>query len=84
MNKKIFVKPPRGITYELYAEALEQGEQASREDIAFLMGVSYSTATYHLERAVRAGLLNKQYGYISKQPGWLYALPSTMPRLDGI
>jgi len=74
----------RGIKYIEYANALGQGEILSRDDFAELMGASYSTATYHLERAVMAGLLNKQYGFISHQPGWLYALPSTMPRLAGL
>lgn len=75
--------PLRGIRYEEYASLVGQGAILARKDFADAMGVSYTTAVYHVERAVNAGLLNKQYGYISKQPGWLYARPETLPRLVG-
>lgn len=73
----------RGITFEKYAAVVRSGEILTRAEIAERMCVSYSTATYHLDRAVRVGLLNRQYGYISNQPGWLYAQPDTMPRIAG-
>lgn len=71
----------RGVTYEEYARAVGEGECYSRTMMAVKMGVSYTTAQYHLERAVAEGLLNKAYGYIGRQPGWVYALPEDMPRL---
>lgn len=75
----------RGVTHERYVNAIGEGAIVSRRDVANLMGVSYTTALYHLERAVKRGLLNKRFGYASdNQPGWVYALPATMPRLEGV
>lgn len=75
----------RSITFHKYVSAIGKGEIVGRQDMADQFGVSYSTATYHLEKAVAEGLLNKQYGYLGgNQPGWLYALPATMPRLEGV
>lgn len=71
----------RGITYEVYAKSVRAGELVCREDMAKRHGVTITTATYHLERAVYAGLLSKSYGYISNQPGWLYYHPG--PDTDG-
>jgi len=77
--------PPRGIKFEEYVGQVGQGEIVTRKEMAARMCVCYSTAMYHLDRAVAAGLLNRQYGFASdSQPGWLYALPSTMPRLEGV
>lgn len=74
----------RGITYIEYPRLFAAGEILSRREIAERVGRSYSCAVYHLERAVSAGLLNKQYGFTTKyQPGWVYALPETMPRIRG-
>ena len=74
----------RGITYTGYPELFDDGEILSRREVAKRVGRSYSAATYNLERAVSAGLLNKQYGFTNNyQPGWVYALPATMPRLEG-
>lgn len=67
-----------------YVDQLGAGDQMSRQWFADLFGVGVSTARYHLERAVRAGELNKAYGFLGKQSGWLYALPSTMSRLEGM
>ena len=64
-----------------YVEKFEDGSIMTRKDVALLFGVGRSTARYHLERAVESGELNKQYGWTGKQSGWLYALPTTMPRL---
>jgi hypothetical protein len=75
---------PRGITFHLYAAKVGKGEVWSRYDFAETFNVSYSTALYHVERAVSAGILNKAYGFINHQPGWLYALPATMQRLGGV
>lgn len=77
-------RPVRGIEFEQYPLAIGAGQILSRNDFVEVMQKSYSTVVYHLERAVKAGLLNKQYGYIVEQPGWLYALPETMPRLEGM
>lgn len=77
--------PKQGIKFEEYARAIGQGDIATRNDMAQMMGVCYSTAAYHLDRAVSAGLLNRQWGYVNDfQPGWLYARPATMPRLEGV
>lgn len=64
-----------------YVDEFEEGKVWGRGDLAALFCVSLGTARYHLERAVGAGLLNKQYGSLGIQSGWLYALPATMPRL---
>ena len=82
------VSPPRdderGITYQQYPFLFDDGEILSRREVAKRVGRSYSAATYNLERAVSAGLLNKRYGFTNRyQPGWVYALPGTMPRLEG-
>lgn len=74
----------RGITFLTYPDLFKQGEMLSRSEIAARVGRSYSTVMYHLEKAVAYGLLNKQYGFIGKMPGWIYALPETMPRLEGM
>lgn len=66
-----------------YVDQFEKGMLVSRTDAAMLFGVGRSTARYHLERAVKAGLLNKVYGWTGRQSGWLYALPETMPMLEG-
>lgn len=64
-----------------YVDRVGRGEIVSRGDMQERMGVAYSTALYHLERAVSEGYLHKQHGFIDRQPGWLYALPETMPKL---
>lgn len=74
----------RGITYQAYPLLFKRGDVLSRADVADRVGRSYTTAMYHLERAVSAGMLHKVYGMIGVQPGWLYALPETMPRLEGL
>jgi len=71
----------RGITYEQYPSLFAKGEILSRRQVAERAGRRYSTALYHLERAVSAGLLIRVYGYIGTQPGWVYALPETLPML---
>jgi hypothetical protein len=83
-----YIRPPddteRGITYQIYPDYFKPGEILTRRQVAARVGRSYSVSVYHLERAVSAGLLNKQYGFSTNgQPGWLYALPGTMPRLVG-
>lgn len=67
----------RGITFKKYAALLEVGEYLTRLDFAAHFGVSLSCATYHIERAVSAGMVEKAYGYISNQPGYLYFLRET-------
>ena len=75
----------RAVRYFDYVNAIGQGELVTRSDMALRMGASYSAVMYNLERAVLEGALNKAYGYATEnQPGWLYALPETMPRLGGI
>lgn len=77
------VKPGAAVYME-YADKVGQGEIVSRADMAERMGVGYSTAKYHLDRAVNAGLLNRAVVWIGRQTGWGYAQPETMPRLiDG-
>jgi len=71
------------LTYNAWVDAIGQGEIVSRAQMAERMEASYSTANFHLERAVAAGLLNKQWGYIGKQSGWVYGSPETLPRLEG-
>lgn len=68
-----------------YCDAIGAGEVVNRAQMAERMGVTYSTARYNLERAVSEGALNKQYGFATDhQPGYIYALPETMPRLEGM
>lgn len=74
----------RALRYLDYVDLIGVGELVSRDDVAGRMGCPYSTALYNLERAVSEGALNKMYGIINVQPGWLYALPVTMPRLEGM
>lgn len=72
----------RAMVYQHYPQHFGVGEVLSRRMVAERVGCSYSNAAYHLERAVSNGLLNKQYGFAqANQPGWVYALPETMPRL---
>jgi len=84
------ISPPRddemGITYILYPTLFVEGDVLTRKDVMDRAGRSYSTVVYHLERAVSAGLLHKQYGFSGEdnRPAWLYGLPETMPRLRGI
>jgi hypothetical protein len=74
----------RGITYTGYPNVFAPGEILSRREVSERVGRSYSAVVYNLERAVSAGLLNKQYGFTNRyQPGWVYALPATMPRTEG-
>lgn len=68
--------------YEDYVNAFELGDAWGRADLAKRFGVSLSTARYHLERAVAVGLLHKQYGWLGRQSGWLYALPDTLPMFE--
>jgi hypothetical protein len=66
-----------------YVSAIGEGELVTRQDMSSRMDCHYQTARYHLERAVLEGYLNKVYGYVREnQPGWLYALPDTMPKLE--
>lgn len=74
------VKPGAAV-YMLYVEQFGAGEVLSRVDVAERMGVHYTTARYHLERAVKNDVLHKQVVWIGNQTGWGYALPETMPKL---
>lgn len=75
----------RAARYLDYVDQIGQGEIVTRKQMAIRMNCSYSSAQYNLERAVLEKELNKQYGFASEnQPGWLYALPSTMPRMEGM
>lgn len=67
-----------------YVHMFEPGDLKSRQDLADIFGVGRSTSRYHLERAVKNGALNKMFGWTGLQSGWLYALPDTLPRLEGI
>lgn len=67
-----------------YVDVVEEGTLYSRSDLAAAFGVGGSTARYHLERAVKEGELNKQYGWLGRQSGWLYGTPTTIPRLEGM
>lgn len=74
---------PRGITYRTYPNFFGVGDLLTRKDVADIVGKSYTTVMYHLERAVSDGLLHKVNGLTYRnQPGWLYALPETMPRIE--
>jgi len=70
--------------WEDYVNALKPGDIFARRVFAEHFGVGGSTARYHLERAVKAGKINKQYGWVGGQSGWLYGLPETMVRLEGM
>ena len=74
----------RAITYHDYVAAIGQGEAVSRQDMAKRMQVTYSTALYHLERAVSARELYKAYGFIDRQPGWLYCKPQDAPKQESV
>jgi transposase len=65
--------------YHDYVGKFNSYDILSRSEIADLFGVGRSTATYHLERAVEEGLLEKQYGWLGKQSGWLYSKPGLLP-----
>jgi predicted ArsR family transcriptional regulator len=67
--------------WEEYVSAIEPGEIVSRAMMAHRMGVHKNTATFHLERAVGEGALNKGFGWTGRQGGWVYARPDTMPRM---
>lgn len=67
--------------YLQYVVNIKPGQIVSRSDMAQHFGVHITTATRHLEKAVKAGLLNKQIGWVGRQGGWLYAHPEDMPRL---
>lgn len=69
--------------WEEYVRAIGQGDIVTRSAMAEIMGVCKNTAAYHLERAVNAGALHKQLGWAGNQGGWVYALPDTMPQLEG-
>jgi hypothetical protein len=56
---------------------------ASRHDIAQDFGVQKSTATEHLEKAVRQKLLVKFYGWVKRgSRGWVYIDPASAPRAE--
>jgi hypothetical protein len=76
---------PRALRYLDYVDAIGKGETVSRRDMMCRLNAAYSTAQYNLERAVSEGELHKVYGFATDtQPGWLYALPETMPKLEGL
>lgn len=70
--------------WEDYVGHFCEGDIFTRAHMAKCFGVGGSTARYHLERAVSAGALNKQYGWAGGQSGWLYGLPESMPRFEGM
>lgn len=75
----------RPVKFLEYVDRFGVGAILSRKQVAKAMGVPYSTALYNLEMAVKEGYLNKQVGYASdNHAGWLYALPETMPGLEGV
>lgn len=72
-------------TFWDYVRQFREGEVLTRYQVADLMGVHYSTARYHLDRAVKAGYLNRNYfSSGTNQTVVGYALPSTMPRFENI
>ena len=76
---------PLAVRYQDYVSAIGEGEVWSRQDFMEVMGKSYSTVRYHLDNAVKAGVLNCAVGDVSESKvGWLYALPTTMPRMEGM
>ena len=75
------ITQPQAIRYMDYADRVGVGAFVSRASMAALFDVAYSTATYHLEKAVSEGLLKKVVGYIGNQTGWLYCLPETQSNL---
>ena len=84
MTYTLEITGPRGITHEEYPKYFQKGELLSRREVADRVGRHYSTAMYHLERAVSAGLLDKVYCYIDVQPGGAYCLPGTQIPLPGL
>lgn len=74
----------RSFKYLEYASVIGVGVFQSRADFAEFFNVSYSTAKFHLEKAVALGQLVKVWGVINEQSGWLYCLPETQPRLEGL
>jgi len=60
--------------YKLYVDLIGQGD-ITRAEAAEHFGVHKSTATYHLERAVAEGDLERFYSYTrANQTGWAYRL----------
>lgn len=81
MGKIEFVAAPRWVEYVV---AVGQGEIVTRTDMAQRMGVHYSTAMYHLDRAVSEGALHRAICVSNRgnQSCWGYALPETMLQLE--
>jgi len=72
----------RAIMFEEYAAAIKEEQIVSRSEMAEKFEVSYTTAAYHLDRAVMEGALVRQHGYASEnQPGWVYMLPETLEQM---
>jgi hypothetical protein len=71
MNERITAS-----VYRVFVEFVEEkGDWVGRKECAQAFDVHPSTATYHLEKAVQFGALEKQPGFIGNQPGWIYGLP---------
>ena len=67
----------RGLKFYEYVQAFGVGEWLTRADLARAFEVHYTTAEYHLDRAVGERLLKRCLGWIGDKPGYLYALPET-------
>ena len=63
--------------YMRYVDLVGEGD-ITRSEAADLMGVSKTTATYHLERAVIEGALERFYAWAkANQTGWAYRRPGS-------
>jgi DNA-binding transcriptional ArsR family regulator len=68
--------------YRIYAEWIGEGD-ATRSQAAEHFGVAKSTATYHLERAVAEGMLERFYSWTDEyQTGWAYRKPGAQPTIS--
>jgi len=72
MGRKVSEMEREAQIYRAYAEWIGQGG-ATRLDAALHFGVCKSTAAYHLDKAVKAGLLVRVYDWCdNNQTGWVY------------
>lgn len=67
----------RSQMYLAYAGLAGEGD-ITRLEAARIMGVHKSTATYHLDRAVSQGVLERYQGWTTEnQYGWIYRIPGS-------
>lgn len=86
MNEKTRIAAIEEVSrvYEMYVNAFGVGDLFTRQDFVRGNKLPYSTVVYNLECAVKAGKLNRQKRVVGTRPTWVYGLPETLPRLEGL